>query len=70
MRKLFTRAKWAISNVNGVLDKSQLDVDKVEYIKSVTFKMYLLEQNELLESAWSKCRGAIDEVNRRLYRPE
>ena len=70
MRKLFTRAERAISNVNGVLGKSQLDVDKVEYIKSVTFKIYPVEQNESLESAWSKYRGAIDEANRHLYRPK
>ena len=66
MRKVFTRAERETSNVNGVLGKSQLDVDKVEYIKSVTFKMYPLEQ----ESLWSKCRSAIDEANRRLYRPK
>ena len=70
MRKLFTRAERETSNVNGVLGKSQLDVERVEYIKSVTFKMYPLEQKESLESAWSKCRSAIDEANRRLYRPK
>ena len=70
MRKLFTRAKRKTSNVNGVLGKTKLDVDKVEYIKSITFKMYPLDQKETLESAWSKCRGAIDEANRRLYRPK
>ena len=61
MRKIFTRAtcKWAVSNVNGVLGKGQLDVRKVAYIKSVTFKMYPLEQNESMKSAWSNCRGAI-----------
>ena len=56
--------------MNGVLGKSQLDVDKVEYIKSITYKMDLLDQKETVESAWSKCRGAIDEANRRLYRPK
>ena len=69
MCKLFTRAKWETSNVNGVIGKSQLDVDKVEYIKLIIFKMYPLEQ-ETMESAWSKCRSAIDEANRRLYRPK
>ena len=70
MCKIFTRAERAVSNVNGVLGKSQLDVDKVAYIKSVTFKMYPLQQNESMKSAWSNCRGAIDEANRRLYRPK
>ena len=54
--------------MNGVLGKTKHDVDKVEYIKSITFKMYLLDQKETLESAWSKCRGAIDGANRHLYR--
>lgn len=70
MHKLFTRAERETSNVNGVLGKSALDRDKVDYIKSVTFKMYPLEQKETNESAWAKCRGAIDEANRRLYRPK
>ena len=68
MRKLFTRAEREISNVKGVLGKSQLDPLKVEYIKSVTFKMYPLEEKESESSAWSKCVSAMDEANRRLYR--
>ena len=70
MRKLFTRDERETSNVNGVLGKTKLDVDKVEYIKSITFKMYPLDQKGTLESAWSKCRSAIDEANRHLHRPK
>ena len=70
MRKLVTRAERETSNVSGVLGKQALDRDRVDYIKSVTFKMYPLQQNESEESAWAKCRGAIDEANRRLYRPK
>lgn len=33
MRKLFTRAERETSIMNGVLGKTKLDVDKVEYIK-------------------------------------
>ena len=33
MRKLFTRAERETSSMNGVLGKTKLDVDKVEYIK-------------------------------------
>ena len=54
--------------MNGVLGKTKLDVDKVEYIKSTTFKIYPLDQKEKQESTWTECRGAIDEANRRLYR--
>ena len=70
MRKLFPKAKRENSNVNGVLGKSALDKDKIEYNRSVTFKMYPLEQKETKESAWGKCREAIDEANRHLYRPK
>ena len=41
MCKLFTKTERGVNNANGVLGKSQLDVDKVEYIKLITFKMYL-----------------------------
>ena len=70
MHKLFTKAKRETSNVNGVLGKAKLDVDKVECIKSITIKMCPLDQKKTQKSAWSKCRGAIDEANRRLYRPK
>ena len=70
MRKLFPKAEHENSNVNEVLGKGALDKDKIEYISSVTFKMYPLEQKETEESAWGKCSGAIDEANRRLYRPK
>ena len=52
MCKLFPKAERENSNVNGVLGKSALDKDKIEYIRSVTFKMYPLEQKETEESAW------------------
>ena len=61
MCKLFPKAERENSNVNGILGKSALDKDKIEYIRSVTFKMYPLER-ETEESAWGKCRVAIDEA--------
>ena len=39
-RKIFTVAERKVSNVNGVLGKSQLDPDKVAYIRKVTFRIY------------------------------
>ena len=65
-RKIFTVAERKLSNVNGVLGKSQVDPDKVVYIRKVTFQIYPLSSKEIEASAWSNCIAAIDEVNRRL----
>ena len=65
-RKIFTVAERKVSNVNGVLGKSQLDPDKVAYIRKVTFRIYPLSSKEIEASEWSNCIAAIDEVNRRL----
>lgn len=65
-RKIFTVAERKVSNVNGVLSKSQLNPDKVAYIRKVTFRIYPLSSKEIEASEWSNCIAAIDEVNRRL----
>ena len=68
MRKIFVKAEREVSNVRGKLGKSQLDPDKIDYIKMATFRMYPLDSKESSESAWASCINAIDEANRRLYR--
>ena len=68
MRKIFGKAEREVSNVRGKLGKSQLDPAKIDYIKTATFRMYLLDSKESSQSAWAACINAIDEANRRLYR--
>jgi hypothetical protein len=59
-------AERKVSNVNGVLGKSKLDPDKIQYIKKVTFRIYPVSAKESEATEWSNCISAIDEVNRRL----
>ena len=54
-----------VSNVRGKLGKNQLDPEKIDYIKSVSFRMYPLE---LAKATWSACVNAINEANRGLNR--
>ena len=68
MRKVFSKAEREVSNVRGKLGKSQLDPEKIEYIKTVTFRMFPLDSKESSQAAWATCINAIDEANRRLYR--
>ena len=68
MRKVFSKAEREVSNIRGKLGKSQLDPEKVEYIKTVTFRMFPLDSKESYQAAWATCINAIDEANRRLYR--
>ena len=68
MRKIFGKAEREVSNVRGKLGKSQLDPAKIDYIQTVTFRMYPLDSTESSQSAWAACVNAIDEANRRLYR--
>ena len=62
-RKIFTMDERKGSNVQGVLGKSQLDPDKINYIMKVTFGMYPLGSKESEAIEWSNC---ISEINRRL----
>ena len=68
MRKIFKKSEREVSNVRGKLGKSQLDPDKIGYIRSLTFKMYPLRSKEFEKAAWGACVNAIDEANRRLNR--
>lgn len=40
MRKVFSKAEREVSNVRGKLGKSQLDPEKIEHVKTVTFRMF------------------------------
>ena len=51
------------SNVAGKLGKLKL---KIEYVKSLVFQHFPLEENEKQETEWPLCVVAIDEKNRRL----
>ena len=65
-RQLFSVLERRQCNVRGRQGKGQLDPEKVEYIKEVTFRMYPLEEDETERMAWNACIVAIDESNRRL----
>ena len=49
-------------------EESQLDPEKIGYIKTVTFRMYPLDSKESAQSTWASCVNTMDEANRRLYR--
>ena len=57
------------SNVAGKLGKLKLNPVLVDYIKSLTFQHFPLEQNQSKKAEWAQCVIAIDELNRRLNKP-
>ena len=65
-RQVFSIEERSNANVRGRAGKELLNPDKVEYIKSITFKLYPREGKETEKIAWNSCIVAIDEVNRRL----
>ena len=54
------------SNVAGKLGKLKLNPILIEYVKSLVFQHFPLEENEKQETEWPLCVVAIDEKNRRL----
>ena len=50
----------------GKFGKLKLNPILIEYIKSLVFQHYPLEEGEKQEIEWARCVVAIDEKNRRL----
>ena len=65
VRELFDDDTRRKSNVAGKLGKLKLNPVLIDYVKSLSFQYYPLEQHEKEKDAWSKCVIAIDECNRR-----
>ena len=63
--ELFDEDTRKRSNVKGKLGKLKLNPVLVDYVKSVTFQFYPLENSESEKAAWAKCVIFIDEMNRR-----
>lgn len=58
---IFSKEKRAASNVAGVLGKSKLDVNKIDYIRSKMLRLYPLQSKENEKNVWSDYTAAIDE---------
>ena len=65
VRELFDEPTRRKSNVKGKLGKLQLNPVLIDYVKSLTFQYYPLEQFEKENNEWAECIVAIDEANRR-----
>ena len=52
------------SNVGGKLGKMKLNPVLIQYIRSIVFQHYPLEEGETIQKAWSNCVTAIDAGNR------
>ena len=52
------------SNVAGKLGKLKLNPVLVDYIKSLTFQHFPLEQNQSEKAEWAQGVIAVDELNR------
>ena len=63
---LFDKETRRRSNVAGKLGKMKLNPILMEYIKSLSFQHFPIEEDESVESEWSRCVIAIDKKNRRL----
>ena len=65
VRELFDETTRRKSNVKGKLGKLQLNPVLIDYVKSITFQYYPLEQFEKENEEWADCIIPIDEANRR-----
>ena len=68
--QLFDEDTRKKSNVAGKLGKAKLNAVVMDYIKSLTFQHYPLEDNEKEEKAWQACVVAIDSKSRSLNRKQ
>ena len=62
----FDKETRSRSNVAGKFGKLKLNPILIEYMKSLVFQHYPLEEGEKQEIEWARCVVAIDEKNRRL----
>ena len=65
-RKLFDEGTRKQSNVHGKLGKLKLNPVLIDYIKSLCFQFYPLQESQTEKVEWGKCVIAVDESNRRL----
>lgn len=70
MRELFDEDTRRKPNVAGKLGKLRLNPVLIEYVKSLVFQHYPLEQYEKEKEEWAQCIVSIDEGNRRLNKPK
>lgn len=66
VEKLFNKEERC--NVKGVLGKQCFDVEKMAYVKSLTFEHYPAVPPENISDCWSMCVRAIDTAGRQLIR--
>jgi len=62
---LFDKYTRKRSNVAGKLGKRKLNPILMDYIKSLSFQHFPLEEGEKQSNEWAGCVVAIDEKNRR-----
>jgi len=63
---LFDKDIRKTSNVAGKWGKRKLNPILIQYIKSLSFQHFPLEEGETQNTEWARCVVAIDEKNRRL----
>ena len=66
VRKLFDEETRKRCNMHGKLGKMKLNPVLMEYITSLCFQFYPLEESQKEKVEWGKCVVAVDETNRRL----
>ena len=62
----FDKETRSRSNVAGKLGKLKLNAILIDYIKSLVFQHFPLEEGEKQETEWARCVVTIDEKNHRL----
>ena len=67
-REVFTVDERSTHNVSGACGKPQLDPDKIEFIKRLSFEHFPLSNSENSHKAWQDCVKAIDSASRSLAR--
>jgi len=66
VRRLFDEQTRKTSNVSGKGEKTPLNPDIMQYVRSVTMQFYPLQGFETEKKEWAACVVAIDESCRRL----
>ena len=69
-QEIFDEQTRKRSNVAGKLGKLKLNPVLVDYIKSLAFQHFPLEQNKSEKAEWGQCVIAIDELNRQVIKPK
>ena len=62
----FSEEERCVSNVNGQQGKQKLSPNRTDELKVAVFRLYPLEPQENVVTAWKDCVRVIDEGNRKL----